>query len=100
MIRHIVMFKLKDFPDEELKNKAAQEVIERLNDLPAKIDLIRKYESGTDVRKLSWSYDITLIMDFDTMADLDAYTIHPVHQEFVAFNKEYSVSKVCIDYVV
>jgi hypothetical protein len=39
-------------------------------------------------------------MDFDTMADLDSYTIHPAHQDFVTFNKEYSVSKVCADYEI
>ena len=100
MIRHIVMFKLKEFPGESEKLAAAQEVINRLDELPSKIDVIRKYEAGIDIRKLSWSFDIVLTMDFDTMADLDAYTIHPSHQEFIAFNKAYSVDKVCIDYEV
>lgn len=100
MIRHIVMFKLKDFRGETAKLTAAKEVIKRLDELPSKINVIRKYESGIDVRKLSWSYDIVLIMDFDTMADLEAYTIHPAHQDFIAFNKEYSVEKACIDYEV
>jgi hypothetical protein len=94
------MFKLKDFPVESEKITAAKEVIKRLNELPSKIDVIRKYEAGIDVRKLSWSFDIVLIMDFDTMADLEAYIIHPAHQEFIAFNKDYSVDKGCIDYGV
>jgi DNA-binding Lrp family transcriptional regulator len=100
MIRHIVMFKLKDFPGETEKMKAAEEVIKRLNELPIKIEVIRKYEAGVDLRKLSWSYDIVLIMDFDNMTDLETYTVHPAHQEFIAFNKDYSVEKVCIDYEV
>ncbi len=100
MIRHIVMFKLKSFETETEKTAAATELLRRLNELPSKIDLIRKYEAGIDVRKLEWSYDISLIMDFDTMADLDAYTIHPAHQEFVAFNKDFSIAKVCVDYEV
>jgi hypothetical protein len=37
-------------------------------------------------------------MDFDTLADLDKYTVHPAHQAFIAFNKDYSVDKVAIDY--
>jgi len=98
MIRHIVMFKLKDFKGESEKNNAAHEVIKRLDELPLKIDVIRKYEAGFDIRKLAWSYDIVLIMDFDTMEDIETYTIHPVHQEFIAFNKDYSIEKVCIDY--
>ena len=94
------MFKLKNFPDESEKMAAAQEVIKRLDELPSKINVIRRYEAGIDVRKLSWSYDVVLTMDFDTMADLEAYTIHPAHQEFIVFNKDYSVEKVCIDYEV
>jgi hypothetical protein len=94
------MFKLKDFPGESEKLEASKKVINRLNELPLEISVIRKYEAGIDFRKLSWSYDIVLIMDFDTMADLEAYTIHPAHQDFIAFNKEYSVEKACIDYEV
>jgi len=100
MIRHIVTFKLKEFSSETEKLAAAQLVVKRLNELPSKIDVIRKYEAGIDIRKLAWSYDVVLIMDFDSMTDLEKYTVHPVHQDFIDFNKDYSVSKVCIDYEV
>jgi len=100
MIRHIVMFKLRNFDNETEKTEAVNELLRRLDELPSKIDLIRKYESGADIRKLEWSYDISLVMDFNSMADLDAYTIHPAHQEFVAFNKDFSIAKVCVDYEV
>lgn len=100
MIRHIVMFKLKDFHNEAEKMAAAKEVINRLDELPLKIDVIRKYEAGIDIRKLNWSYDIVLIMDFNTLIDLEIYTVHPAHQDFIAFNKDYSVDKACIDYEV
>lgn len=98
MIRHIVMFKLKEFANNSDKITAAAEVKNRLDELPLKIDVIRRYKAGIDVRKLNWSYDIVLEMDFDTLADLDAYIIHPVHQEFIAFNKEYSIAKTCVDF--
>ena len=100
MIRHIVMFKLKEFSTESEKLSAANDVKNRLDKLPAKIDVIRRCKTGIDVRKLEWSYDIVLELDFNTMDDLDAYTIHPAHQEFIAFNKEYSVAKACIDFVI
>lgn len=100
MIRHIVMFKLKDFANESEKLIAAKEVVKHLDELPAKINVIRKYEAGIDIRKLSWSYDIVLIMDFDDMTDLETYIHHPSHQEFITFNKNYSVEKTCIDYIV
>jgi len=100
MLRHIVMFKLKDFPTEAGKLTAAYEVKKRLDELPLKISVIRSYQSGIDIRHLTWSFDIVLIMDFDTMDDLKTYTEHPDHQEFISFNKDYSVSKVCTDYEV
>ena len=98
MIRHIVMFKLKDFASDSEKTAAADELLKQLDKLPEAIDLIRRYKAGIDVRKLNWSYDIVLEMDFDKMADIDAYTIHPAHQDFIAFNKDYSIAKVCIDF--
>jgi hypothetical protein len=94
------MFKLRNFDNETEKTEAVNELLRRLDELPSKIDLIRKYESGADIRKLEWSYDISLVMDFNSMADLDAYTIHPAHQDFVAFNKDFSIAKVCVDYEV
>ena len=100
MIRHIVMFKLKDFGSDPDRENACHEVLNHLDELPLKIDLIRRYKAGIDIRKLNWSYDIVLEMDFDSLADLDAYTIHPAHQEFVAFNKNYSTGKSCIDYEI
>jgi DNA-binding Lrp family transcriptional regulator len=92
------MFKLKEFANDAEKMVSAVEVKNRLDELPSKIDVIRRYKAGIDVRKLNWSYDIVLEMDFDTMADLDAYTIHPVHQEFIAFNKDYSIAKTGVDF--
>ena len=98
MIRHIVMFKLKDFASDAEKMAAGAEVKNRLDELPLKIDVIRRYKAGIDVRKLNWSYDIVLEMDFNSLVDLDAYTIHPAHQEFIAFNKDYSIAKTCVDF--
>jgi hypothetical protein len=92
------MFKLKEFASDTEKTAAAHEVIKQLDGLLVAIDVIRSYKAGIDVRKLSWSYDIVLEMDFNTMADLDAYIIHPVHKDFIEFNKSYSQAKVCIDY--
>lgn len=100
MIRHIVMFKLKDFNLESEKMAAAALVKKRLDELPSMINEIRHYEAGIDIRKLNWSYDIILTMDFDTLADLEAYIIHPDHKKFIEFNKDFSVDKVCIDYEI
>jgi hypothetical protein len=98
MIRHIVLFKLKTFENEHDKLRAAEIVREQLDLLPAKIPFIKSFSSGIDFRKLPHSFDIGICMDFASREDLESYTIHPAHQAFIQFNKEYSVDKVCIDY--
>lgn len=100
MIRHIVLFKLKDFENEIRKQEIRLKIKNRIEELPGKIDLIRRCEVGEDIRKLDMSYDIVLTMDFDNLNDLNTYTDHPAHQEFIRFNKEFSASKVCIDYEI
>ena len=100
MIRHIVMFKLKEFASDSEKASAANEVLKKLDELPGAIKVIQRYKAGIDIRKLNWSYDIVLEMDFETLADIDAYTVHPAHQEFIAFNKDYSIAKICIDFEI
>lgn len=100
MIRHIVMFKLKAFETAKEKQEALQELISWLNELPEKINLIKKYEAGTNINTLDWAYDIVLTMDFNSMQDLENYNHHQAHQAFVSFNKAFTVSKVCIDYPI
>lgn len=98
MIRHIVMFKLKEFAHETEKLAAILELKKRLDELPLKISQITRCEVGVDIRKLEWSYDIVLVMDFNTMDDLNTYTIHPAHQKFIAFNKDFTIAKASADY--
>lgn len=100
MIRHIVMFKLREFDNETLRQQALLAVKNRIDELPSKISLIRRCETGIDIRKLPSSYDLILTMDFDNMADLNHYTEHPDHQEFIRFNKNYSVAKASVDYEI
>ena len=100
MIRHIVMFRLREFENETMKQEALLLLKNRLEVLPQKISLIRRCEVGIDVRKIEASYDIVLTMDFDNLTDLSIYTNHPDHQAFIKFNKDYSVAKVCIDYEI
>jgi len=92
------MFKLREFPTPSEKAFAAHQVVEKLNELPLKISEIRKFKAGIDTRNLDWSYDVVLEMDFENHTELESYTIHPDHQAFIAFNKEYSINKACIDY--
>ncbi|MGI6175971.1 MAG: Dabb family protein [Christensenellales bacterium] len=76
MIRHIVFFKF-----DPNKPEAAQTSAKLLRELPKKIDVIRYLQVGFDVTHSSRSYDMALICDFDHLADLAAYDVHPEHQK-------------------
>lgn len=94
MITHIVLFKLADPTPEKI---AA--VRDRLLSMEGNIDLLRHLEAGTDVIRSERSYDVALLTRFDSLADLQAYQIHPYHAgEVVPFMKANCSSIVAVDY--
>ncbi len=94
MISHIVLFKLAD-PTAE--NLAATR--DKLLSMDGKIDLLRHLEAGVDVVRSERSYDIALTTRFDSLADLQAYQIHPYHAGVVIPHmKAVCSSIVAVDY--
>jgi len=98
MIRHIVAFKLKDYPTKEEKLRAAETVRTELLALPSKISVIRDFEVGINITDSPAAYDLVINSAFDSEEDLETYRVHPDHQAFIQFNKNYSVQKVIVDY--
>ena len=49
--------------------------------LKGKIEVLRDLQVEVDIRHGGSSHDLMLITKFDSMEDLDAYLIHPVHVE-------------------
>ena len=100
MIRHIVMFRLKEYPSPAEKQKAAKEVLDQLLLLPSKISVIRTFEAGINICTDAWAYDLVLDSTFDSEADLEIYRYHPDHLAFIAFNRNYSADKAVTDFVL
>ena len=74
MIRHIVMFWLKD------KNEAiVRETVDKLNSMKGKIPGMLSIDAGADVVGSARSCDICLCETFDTRESLEVYRTHPVH---------------------
>jgi hypothetical protein len=93
MITHVVLFKLKD---------ASQQSVEEAKDvllgMKGKIPLIRHLEVGMDVLHSERSYDIALITRFDSMDDLNAYQIHPIHLEVAKYINSVKEASIAVDY--
>jgi hypothetical protein len=91
VITHIVLFKLNNPED-------AIEVKRRLEALPAQIAEIRHYEIGIDIVRGERNYEVSLISKFDTLETLQAYQVHPAHQDFVGYIRPVAASIVVVDY--
>ncbi|MEI7024304.1 Dabb family protein [Paenibacillus sp. y28] len=95
MIRHIVLFKLKD-----RSAASVQEAAQLLKDMEGKIPQLLSIEVGTDVIHSERSYDIALTTTFHSLDDLKAYNSHPVHQEVIKYMTEHRESSISVDYEV
>ena len=93
MITHIVLFKLLDRSPESIEKARV-----KLASLAGKIPQLRHFEVGTDVLHTDRSYDLALVAKFENLEDLNAYQIHPLHQEVVKYILSVRQSIVAVDY--
>lgn len=93
MITHVVLFKLKDRSPENIERTR-----KKLETLRGNVPQIRQMEIGVDVLKSERSFDISLIVKFDTLSDLDAYQKHPFHAGVVDYIAKVRESTVVVDY--
>ena len=100
MIKHIVMFSLKDFAEGGTKNENGIKVKELLETLPSKIDLIREYEIGLNQRLSERSFDVVLTSAFDSWDDLDTYINHHEHKKAVEFVSKVREDTKVVDYEI
>lgn len=100
MIRHIVLFKLKEFSSDEERNQALDDVLLNFRSLVGEIPQIRNYTVMPDIVRANTSFDIIINSSFDSLDDLKAYQAHPAHQYAVEQNKQWCSEKVVADYKV
>lgn len=48
--------------------------------MEGRVPQLRALEAGADVVRSERSYDVALITRFDSLADMEAYQVHPYHQ--------------------
>ncbi len=98
MIKHIVMFKLKEckIPGENIKN--VRQLKKMLDDLINHIPEIKSMEVGINISSKPTAYDLVLVSEFANEDDLETYRVHPKHVEFVEFNKQFKEAAVVVDY--
>ena len=95
MIRHIVMFKIKD----EFKDEIPQ-LVKNFYGMKGKIEGMVSLEAGADFLHSDRSYDVALITEFVSHEALDAYQSHPVHLPVKKRMGEVRISSVACDYEI
>lgn len=98
MIKHIVMWRLKEGPEKE---KNVQVMKRELEALRGKIDGLLQLEVGLNFEGSEAASDVVLVTQFNTMQDLERYQSHPLH---VAAGANYVRPVVCerrvVDYEI
>lgn len=96
MIRHIVMWKMNGADADERAAQAA-EVARRLNALDGVIPTLRSITVGAEAAYPDVNWDAVLIADFDSVEDLEAYQVHPAHEEVVAYVRSVAAGRAAVD---
>ena len=97
MIKHIVMWKLKNEGGSEIKRLNASKLIMELEYLKNEIVQIKALKTGINFNPEN-EYDVVLEMEFDNREDLVIYQKHPAHQKVVEYLKTIREMKASIDY--
>ncbi|KGK87007.1 Dabb family protein [Clostridium sp. HMP27] len=100
MIKHIVMWKLKEFADGKKKQENAKIIKTDLENLQDKINEIKFIEVGINVNSSPQAYDIVLYSQFENMEDLNIYQNHSEHIRVGEFIKKVVNERVAVDYEV
>ena len=98
MIQHIVLFKLNEFENEDLKALVRNKIKQALLALKDKIEVLRFIQVGQNYELMSSSYDIALITHFETLVDLEIYRVHPEHLKVVELIKANTSGRAVIDF--
>ena len=88
MIRHVVMWKLKENAMEMAKPALVLEAKRRLETLPALISEIKYFQVGLNKVESERSRDMVLVSDFEDLAALGRYMAHREHLVVVEFLKQ------------
>lgn len=98
MIKHIVVWKLKEQAAGNVKARNASLLKEKLEALNGNIDGLLLMEVGIDFSGTDRSGDIVAYSEFTSREALAAYMVHPLHQAVIPFVVEVVSERRVVDY--
>jgi len=100
MIKHIVMWRLKEQAHGNDKVTNARRIKQMLEALRGKIPGLLTIEVGIDFLASEQSADIALYSEFESRAALEGYQSHPEHKALGPFMREATIERRVADYEV
>ncbi len=98
MIKHIVMWKLKDEAEGNSKFENKRKVKEKLHGLVDEISDIVTLETGDNFNSSEAAYDLVLITTHATREALTGYINHPAHKEAASFIGKVVADRRVVDF--
>ncbi len=100
MIKHIVMWQLKDHAEGADKATNAIKMKALLDACSDIVPGILKLEVAIAQAGLEATYDVVLYSEFESAAALDAYQNHPQHLALKPFVGAVRLARQCMDYEI
>lgn len=97
MIRHVVMWKL-NATEPAAKEAAVAEIAGALEPLVGVVPGLHSLIVRPNVAFPDTNYDAVLVSDFDSVAALEAYQVHPEHVVAAAVPRAHAASRVTVDF--
>ena len=97
MVKHIILWKLKESLTEEEKTAARAEAKRRLENLNGKIPGMTSLKVVTD-RLASSNADMMLDSEFENEEALAGYQVNPLHVEAATYVRSVVEARLCLDF--
>lgn len=100
MLKHIVMWQLKEHAEDDTKAGNALKMKALLDSCADIVPGILKFETAIATPGLEATYDVVLYAEFASKAALDAYQEHPQHAALKPFFGAVRQARQCMDYEI
>ncbi len=98
MVKHIVMWRLKENALGATKQENAEKLRQLLTELKSKVPQIVDLEVGINFDESEAAYDVALYSTFKNREDLDIYQKDAEHAKIKAFVAQIRTERVMADY--
>jgi len=98
MIKHVVMWKLKDEAEGNTKSVNKQKVVDKLHSLVDRIPEIASLETGGNFNPSEAAFDLVLITTHISREALAGYIDHPAHKEAAGFIGKVVADRRVVDF--